>query len=1569
MSQEEQDYEGAQTSSQNDDAYEEDEEGDEEDDYQEEYDFGEDEDEAQAVRFLGSLARASQSGNTGTQEQADDNDNDEDEGDGDEDSGTDSGYPRADLLRALGSFSNIRGGGSGTQSSFADVIQRLVGEGFVSPYGGQNNEIDTLINGLGQRDDPFILSESLNQLGEKLLMMNAITAERVIPASKLTRSIISIMNDPFLSDQLELQLVACRCLYNLMEVNLDFIHDVVNNEGIEAVCIKLNEITFIDLTEQALQTLEMISRDPISHNLIISNNGLRACMQYLDFLTIHSQRKCLLIVANVCTNISANNFDKINEVFDNISGVVKNHTDPNVIEHAWLSISRIISSFKSHPSKLETLFVTRVDLLIEVVATIVVSSNKSSVSDSNDSHKVPVSFSSCLSLVKSLIVLASTSVKISAILFRDVSIGECVVKAINKFSKNKEDLKNRGLSVISSSSFKDNISIEAIMAAPNELLSQFLTLIGYLLPINYGPQETPFLKNSHLEFEEKIEINQQRTQICRDTMPEAFWKFVNDIWSFLINSFQALMDFEVRRRILINLFRIVKFMQPDDFKKINGIEMVSALLASIVNQNKFTILKDFNNSVPASQQDTEMKTSDDEDSDESEDENVNDPNAGSKNQDNTAKLNANTLVWSSCLIVLNLIKIEPQIFIDSFEKEGLIKDISTIANHLKFISTSDPINDDYEASRPFLSMYSYKYADIEFSKDYEYKLTSMKIYSKLFHILMAIDELYVNSKEGSIAQVSSVAVEVSNEIEGLLKAQDLSRFPFSKWQESWEKFQLLLDNGSQSVSSFELVSSGIIQALNDVFKIDALGSQDSLCYISFISVFFRRNSQGNALISILVDKLQEALSRVESFEVISAGTSNQGLNLRFSSSNYYDSSQTAGMAKQIKLKLGTDPSDTSSASQLPPTMQNMVLSVHAIASFASVSTFLTQRINFFEALTGSRRNRLNNESNKTGKQTHIEFLINDEVIPNGTTIYGAIYRSLQSEPDEIVESSRIWNSVHQVSFRVVDTPVESPTNDLILYNSNKSYNELKSYDATTINILNLLKVLFEVNVYAQTLKYEPLSIEKFMSWKLTVKLNRQLEEPLIVASGTLPGWAIHVTRQYPFIFPLDTRIFFLQSTSFGYSRLIHQWQIRSNQENENINGHGSQSQRPQLGRPLRHKVRISRKLILQSALKVLNLYGTSPGVLEIEYFDEVGSGLGPTLEFYSSVSKEFSKRKLRLWRDDDPDGDEEDFVDYKTGLFPSPIDMNEIQTENGKKKLYFFRMLGKFIARTLLDSRIIDFRFNPLFLKLVQIFNEHSMNKEGFSDLKKINNLNSLRIVDPSLADSLEHLMKYVELYKNVPEHERDSILVDNCTLEDLSLSFSLPGYPSYQLIADGDNIAITSKNIESYISKVIEATLCNGIIPQTKAFMNGFSKVFPISSLIVFSPNELVNLFGNAVEDWSLETLHSSINANHGYSKDSDAVRTLIDILVHFNDIERRSFLQFLTGAPKLPVGGFKALKPEFTVVRKYPEGGSKDDDYLPSVMTCANYLKLPNYSTEEIMKRKILQAISEGAGAFLLS
>lgn len=81
----------------------------------------------------------------------------------------------------------------------------------------------------------------------------------------------------------------------------------------------------------------------------------------------------------------------------------------------------------------------------------------------------------------------------------------------------------------------------------------------------------------------------------------------------------------------------------------------------------------------------------------------------------------------------------------------------------------------------------------------------------------------------------------------------------------------------------------------------------------------------------------------------------------------------------------------------------------------------------------------------------------------------------------------------------------------------------------------------------------------------------------------------------------------------------------------------------------------------------------------------------------------------------------------------------------------------------------------------------------------------------------------------------------------------------------------------------------------------------------------------------------------------------------------EIRLFLKFCTGSPILPHGGFKNLKPLMCVVKKPIE--SNQPCVLPSVMTCTNYLKLPDYPTKEMLKKMLLYAINEGQNEFELS
>ena len=131
----------------------------------------------------------------------------------------------------------------------------------------------------------------------------------------------------------------------------------------------------------------------------------------------------------------------------------------------------------------------------------------------------------------------------------------------------------------------------------------------------------------------------------------------------------------------------------------------------------------------------------------------------------------------------------------------------------------------------------------------------------------------------------------------------------------------------------------------------------------------------------------------------------------------------------------------------------------------------------------------------------------------------------------------------------------------------------------------------------------------------------------------------------------------------------------------------------------RKKRVISREAILKQGEALMSELAGSRSLLEIHYEGEVGTGLGPTLEFYSLVSKELQRADLQLWKgatvkigtEDvmEEEGGSRDCVEYvysDTGLYPLPIARNCKSSHKSKIKNKF-QFLGKFMAKAVLDNR------------------------------------------------------------------------------------------------------------------------------------------------------------------------------------------------------------------------------------------------------------------------------------------
>ncbi|XP_070156822.1 E3 ubiquitin-protein ligase TRIP12 isoform X1 [Polyergus mexicanus] len=648
----------------------------------------------------------------------------------------------------------------------------------------------------------------------------------------------------------------------------------------------------------------------------------------------------------------------------------------------------------------------------------------------------------------------------------------------------------------------------------------------------------------------------------------------------------------------------------------------------------------------------------------------------------------------------------------------------------------------------------------------------------------------------------------------------------------------------------------------------------------------------------------------------------------------------------------------------------------------------------------------------------LQFLIGDIVLPFNMTVYQAVrqfgcsgvdHSEAEADSEPPLGHDAVWVQTHTIYYRPVpeeDAATSPKSGSSSQGNSRKGKGKstkisskrkedslwlegtvppqhcpLAPYLSPTLpptvtitdaslDGLCLLRLLHALNRHWGTLfphlkSMSLLSPQDFINNKIAAKASRQLQDPLVIMTGNLPSWLQQIATvwlvQCPFLFPFETRQLLLYATSFDRDRALQRL-LDSAPELS-----GSDSQERVTPRLERRKRTISRTDILKQAEQVIQDLASNKALLEVQYVNEVGTGLGPTLEFYALVSKELQRADLDLWHGSSNPA-ENGYVNSTQGLFPTPIPWNTKVSHLAKLKTKF-KFLGKFMAKAIYDSRMLDLPFSLTFYRWL-LGEEHTLT------------LADLAHVCPDVHRTLSKLQEVVrrkeatEKDQTLRPHEKVQLIealdLDTCPISDLGLVFELPGYENIELRKGGSEISVTIHNLDQYIKLVVHWFLYEGIFRQMEAFREGFESVFPPSQLRLFFPEELEAVFcGHAQTggQWDMKTLAECCRTDHGYSPDSRAIRFLFEVMSKYNSEEQRQFIQFVTGSPRLPVGGFKSLTPPLTIVRKTFDPSMKTDDFLPSVMTCVNYLKLPDYTTLEIMREKLRIAAQEGQHSFHLS
>ena len=235
----------------------------------------------------------------------------------------------------------VRAAASGGSASAA-LFQTLSGrvQHLMSRVGGgsTSGRLQQYIQGI-QSPDPDVKLTTLNELCSLLVMSN----EDTLPGFHF-RALYPPLRDCLADENeanAEIALTACRALTYLMEALPRAALQVA--EATPIFLSKLRSITSIDIAEQSLTALEMISKRNAKQILV--SDGIGACLEYIDFFSITSQHKALNIVANCCSHIStANDFKSIHDHLENLSNRLRSD-DKKTIEHVCSIFARLVDNF------------------------------------------------------------------------------------------------------------------------------------------------------------------------------------------------------------------------------------------------------------------------------------------------------------------------------------------------------------------------------------------------------------------------------------------------------------------------------------------------------------------------------------------------------------------------------------------------------------------------------------------------------------------------------------------------------------------------------------------------------------------------------------------------------------------------------------------------------------------------------------------------------------------------------------------------------------------------------------------------------------------------------------------------------------------------------------------------------------------------------------------------------------------------------------------------------------------------------------------------------------------------
>jgi len=386
----------------------------------------------------------------------------------------------------------------------------------------------------------------------------------------------------------------------------------------------------------------------------------------------------------------------------------------------------------------------------------------------------------------------------------------------------------------------------------------------------------------------------------------------------------------------------------------------------------------------------------------------------------------------------------------------------------------------------------------------------------------------------------------------------------------------------------------------------------------------------------------------------------------------------------------------------------------------------------------------------------------------------------------------------------------------------------------------------------------------------------------------------------------------------------------------------------------RERVTIRRDALYSDSKQSLNILGKRlRKKVQVTFVNKHGQeeagidGGGVFKEFLDDLIKDaFLPQTVREEGNEGENGYHPDFFSV------TPLQTLKVNTtfDGNNAILSNYEFLGRVLGKSIYESILVEPQFCLPFLNKL---------------LGKQNSLDDLKNLDP-------------EYYKNLKSLRHMSAQEIN----DLGLTFELheSATTTIDLMPGGSAIPVTKENVIQYIHLVSHQKMNVRGSRQISAFLHGFRDIIPAQWVRLFSAYELQKLISgdDAVKGIDVKGMMSVMRYSGGLHPSQPIVQWLWQVVEEMTPGQQRKFLKFMSSCSRQPLLGFGSMVPapciQQTRLREddhgndVAEGLDTGNIRLPTSSTCMNLLKLPKYTSVEMLREKLLYAI-ESASGFELS